>query len=116
MVPAAEPLMSVTSTVTCNAGAVWRTCPDQEPASDAGNIVVAVGEAAAVRGAVPRGGGAGRRGAPPPGGGCHKNKGGARAIAPPHATQAGSQPARRTVDRAGGSSGAPPGTLRGTPR
>src|ERR1019366_2565877 len=116
MVPAAEPLMSVTSTVTCNAGAVWRTCPDQEPASDAGNIVVAVGEAAAVRGDVPRVADAARSGSPLRAGWCIKIKVEAMAIAPTHATQAVSQPARRTVDRAGGSSGALPGTLRGTPR
>src|ERR1019366_5263754 len=127
MVPAAEPLMSVSSTVTCNAGAVWRTCPDQEPASDAGNIVVAVGEADAVRGDVPRGADAApsgaargadaaRSGSPLRTGWCIKIKVEAMAIAPTHATQAVSQPARRTVDRAGGSSGALPGTLRGTPR
>src|ERR1017187_2243950 len=111
MVPAAEPLMSVTSTVTCNAGAVWRTCPDQEPASDAGNIVVAVGKAAAVRGDAPRVAEAASSGSPLRAGWCIKIKVEAMAIAPTHATQAVSQPARRTVDRAGGSSGAPPRTL-----
>src|ERR1035438_2968656 len=116
MVPAAEPLMSVTSTVTCNAGAVWLTCPDQEPASAAGTIVVAAGEGDAVRGDAARVADAAGSGSALLAGWCMKIKVAATAIAPTHATQAVIQPARWAVDRAGGSSAAPSGALRGTPR
>ena len=81
MVPAAEPLMSVTSTVTCNAGAVWLTCPDQEPASDAGTIVVAAGEGDAVRGDAARVADAARSGSALRAGWCMKIKVAATAIA-----------------------------------
>src|ERR1035438_5528477 len=105
MMPAAEPAMSWTSTVTCNAGELWRTCPDQEPVSAAGIIEVAAGAADAGRAEVLRLADAGRSTSLWPGWRVNMRVL-AMAIAPTHATQAVTQPTRRAIGRAGGSSAA----------
>src|ERR1035438_1180767 len=115
MMPAAEPAMSWTSTVTCNAGELWRTCPDQEPVSAAGIIEVAAGAGDAGRADVLRLADAGRSTSLWPGWRVNMRVL-AMAIAPTHATQAVTQPTRRAIGRAGSSSAALLGLVRGTPR
>src|SRR5580700_9022622 len=120
MVPADDPPASVIVTVTCSTGSVWRTCPDQEPASAAGIVAVTDGEGDAFLAAdAARLSDVDRSDSPPPWW-CMKMKALAAAIAATHATQALTQPTRRAMDEdrvmAGNSSVAFPGLARGRPR
>src|ERR1700680_3560424 len=98
MVPADAPPVRVIVTVTCSTGSVWRTPPDQEPASAAGIVAVTDGEGdASLADDAARFSDVDRSALPPLPWWCVKMMVLAAAIAATHATQALTQPTRRAV-------------------